>query len=145
MGSGRCFYCGQRTDRANQLFCCKRHRYKYYHNHDMVLTLKKQWFDMILSGVKTEEYREIKPYWEKRFNNYFGQFWDFSEEKSKIVWSQQKKDIVFRNGYGNDKPSFTAECTISEGYGNEEWGAEKGKKYYILTIHRIFDVKNIVN
>ena len=26
------------------------------------LTLKKQWFDMILSGEKTEEYRDIKPY-----------------------------------------------------------------------------------
>lgn len=31
------------------------------------LTLKKKWFDMIASGEKKEEYREIKPYWEKRF------------------------------------------------------------------------------
>ena len=30
------------------------------------LTLKKKWFDMILSGEKTDEYREIKPYWTKR-------------------------------------------------------------------------------
>lgn len=30
------------------------------------LTLKKKWFDMIASGEKTEEYREIKPYWWKR-------------------------------------------------------------------------------
>ena len=29
------------------------------------LTLKKKWFDLILSGEKKEEYREIKPYWEK--------------------------------------------------------------------------------
>ena len=27
------------------------------------LTLKKQWFDMIASGEKKEEYREIKDYW----------------------------------------------------------------------------------
>jgi len=26
------------------------------------LTLKKNWFDLILSGEKKEEYREIKPY-----------------------------------------------------------------------------------
>lgn len=26
------------------------------------LTLKKKWFDMIASGEKLEEYREIKPY-----------------------------------------------------------------------------------
>ncbi len=27
------------------------------------LTLKKTWFDMIASGEKREEYREMKPYW----------------------------------------------------------------------------------
>ena len=27
------------------------------------LVVKKKWFDMIVSGEKTEEYREIKPYW----------------------------------------------------------------------------------
>lgn len=32
----------------------------------LTLSLKKKWFDMIASGEKTEEYREIKPYWEKR-------------------------------------------------------------------------------
>ena len=31
------------------------------------LTLKKKWFDLILSGEKKEEYREIKDYWCKRF------------------------------------------------------------------------------
>ena len=30
------------------------------------LPLKKEWYDMIESGEKTEEYREIKPYWCKR-------------------------------------------------------------------------------
>lgn len=30
------------------------------------LVLKKKWFDLIASGVKTEEYRDVKPYWEKR-------------------------------------------------------------------------------
>jgi len=52
--------CGQ-TVYGNQLFCCTRHRYKYYHSGDLVLTLKKQWFDTILSGVKTEEYRKSSP------------------------------------------------------------------------------------
>ena len=31
----------------------------------LYLTLKKQWFDMINDGIKTEVYREIKPYWIK--------------------------------------------------------------------------------
>ena len=32
------------------------------------------------------------------------------------------KTIVFRNGYGNDKPEFSAEYTIREDYGKEFWG-----------------------
>lgn len=30
------------------------------------LILKGKWYDMIASGEKREEYREIKPYWNKR-------------------------------------------------------------------------------
>lgn len=29
----------------------------------LTLNVSKQWFDMIVAGEKTEEYREIKPYW----------------------------------------------------------------------------------
>lgn len=32
----------------------------------LTLTISKQWFDMIVAGKKTEEYREIKPYWVAR-------------------------------------------------------------------------------
>lgn len=52
------------------------------------LHLHKKWFDLILSGKKTEEYRERKPYWESRFLDKQGSFKHF--------------DIVrFKNGYGN--------------------------------------------
>ena len=33
----------------------------------LTLPIKKKWFDMILSGEKKEEYREIKPYYDSRF------------------------------------------------------------------------------
>lgn len=33
----------------------------------LTLNVSKQWFDMIVSGEKTEEYRIIKPYWIVRF------------------------------------------------------------------------------
>lgn len=29
----------------------------------LVLPIKKKWLNMILSGEKGDEYREIKPYW----------------------------------------------------------------------------------
>lgn len=34
----------------------------------LVFPLKKQWYEKIKSGEKTIEYREVKPYWTKRFN-----------------------------------------------------------------------------
>lgn len=32
----------------------------------LIFPLKKQWYDKIKSGEKTVEYREAKPYWERR-------------------------------------------------------------------------------
>jgi hypothetical protein len=139
-----CFNCGCHyyASRSDQLFCSKKCRYKYYHNQPLTLTLMSKWFDMILFEGKLEEYRIIKPYWTKRFKNYFGEYYDFSVEPPVPVWNQIKKDVVFKNGYRKDARQFTAECSISEGTGREEWGAVPGEKYYILTIHRIFDTKN---
>lgn len=144
----RCWKCGTRfAGRKGQMFCSKFCRDKYYHSGPLILPLKKEWFDMILSGEKQEEYREIKPYWTKRFENYFGKHVDLDLSKKNgkrtEVWNTQKKTILFRNGYGETKPSFCAECTIKEGTGKKTWGAEKDVKYYILTIHRIYGIENI--
>lgn len=38
----------------------------------LTLPIKKKWFDMIVSGEKKEEYREIKPYYDSRFMNALG-------------------------------------------------------------------------
>lgn len=138
-----CYYCGGAfiPENGRQVFCCKQCHYHYYHSGSMVLTLNKKWFDMILSGVKTEEYRIIKPYWTSRFEHYFGKHYDFSSDEPTVVWNTSTKNIVFRNGYGTDKPSFTAEVSIRESTGNPAWGAKPGETYYVLKIHRIFDVK----
>jgi ASC-1-like (ASCH) protein len=37
----------------------------------LTFNLKKEWFDKIKSGEKTHEYRIYKPYWRKRFENFF--------------------------------------------------------------------------
>lgn len=34
------------------------------------LVVKRKWFDMIASGEKSEEYRLVTPYWEKRIINW---------------------------------------------------------------------------
>ena len=55
------------------------------------LTLHKKFFDQILSGYKTIEFRKIKPYWERRLD---GKKYDY---------------IHFVNGYGKDKPWMDVE------------------------------------
>lgn len=98
---------------------------------------------MILSGEKKEEYRERKPYWEKRFKRYFG--WGYGATSANTYGWQfppRKKEVIFRNGYGKNAPEFTAEVTISEKTGNPDWGAVPGETYYVLQIHRVYNKKN---
>ena len=87
----------------------------------LTLPIKKRWFDMILSGEKKEEYREMTQYYQVRFKN----LWKFDQF----------------NSYSGDSPSCVAKCTLRTGTGKMEWGAEPGKQYYILEIHEISDVK----
>lgn len=101
----------------------------------LILPIKKKWFDMILSGEKKEEYREVKPYYKTRFCNWFGIIVGKNEKIVRPCLGKQP--VMFRNGYRSDSPSFIAICTIDVSIGREEWGAEKDKKYYILTIHEI--------
>lgn len=78
------------------------------------LTLKKQWFDMIASGEKIEEYREIKPYWHNRL---FGKKFDA---------------IHFRNGYSKGSPSMMVELYgVTTGVGIKDWGASEAPVYIL--------------
>ena len=38
----------------------------------LTLTIKRKWFNMILSGEKKEEYRDIKDYYKSRFSKVLG-------------------------------------------------------------------------
>lgn len=111
----------------------------------LTLQIKKKWFDMILSVEKKEEYREIKPYYETRFMNLFGvifcvgTFLKCSEIGLLECAKGDIQAICFRNGYSKSSPSFIAKCTLSVGAGKEEWGAEKGKECFILTVQEILN------
>jgi len=99
----------------------------------LILPIKKKWYDMILSGIKKEEYREIKPYYQKRFETVW---------QTPLTDNLPDKEIMFRNGYSSSSPSFIAVCGISQGIGKTEWGAEEGRAYYILKIKNIKEIKN---
>lgn len=112
----------------------------------LTLPIKKKWFDMILSGEKKEEYREIKPYYETRFKNIFYTYKFVSNSEFIIAIRKGLKnckfEVCFRNGYSKNSSSFIAKCTLSVGEGKEEWGAEPQKEYYILRIHEVVEKKN---
>jgi hypothetical protein len=81
----------------------------------LVLSLFKKWFDQILAGEKTIEYREIKPFWERRFtkNTY--------------------RYVRFINGYGATRPFMIIE--LKE--------IKKTDKNYELYLGNILKVGNI--
>lgn len=110
----------------------------------LILPIKKKWFDMILSGEKPEEYREIKPYWDVRIAKWL----EIKPTKENIQrlkrllrhgalsWRPELK-AKFINGYGSSRPLFVADCNVSIGTGRKEWGAEPGKEYYVIHIKDI--------
>lgn len=115
----------------------------------LILPIKKKWFDMILSGEKKEEYREIKEYYETRFQNLFGAITIYPSSifshrskyellQGEAVPEEIRKDsvqeIIFRNGYSKDSKAIKARCRLRIGKGRPQWGASPDKQYYILEI-----------
>lgn len=115
----------------------------------LTLPIKKKWFDMILSGEKKEEYRDIKEYYETRFQNLFGAVTIypssiFSDRREYVllqgdaVPEEIRKDsvqeVIFRNGYSKNSKAIKARCRLRIGKGRPEWGASPDKQYYILEI-----------
>lgn len=103
----------------------------------LVLPIKKKWFDMIRSGEKKEEYREIKPYYERRFKKFMPRFTIFRTE-----YVEPEFFVIFRNGYDYNSPSIKCKCKVDTGTGVKEWGAVPGKYYYVLKILEILEVRN---
>ncbi len=96
----------------------------------LILPIKKKWFDMILSGEKKEEYREIKPYYQSRLRSE-----GFLDQYGLPTLYQGQ--VLFRNGYAGDSPSFEALCSLNVKTGQFEWGAEPEREYYVLKILEI--------
>lgn len=119
---------------------------------NLQLSLKTKWFEMTKAVIKTEDYREITPYWMSRLL-----MWN--EEKLSINWIK-KNFYDFKNE--NDlKENIETFCQFKEfttntmtlGYpksgdteriikfehagieireGNPDWGAEPVKLYFVI-------------
>ena len=90
----------------------------------LILTVSKQWFDMIVANEKTEEYREIKPYWVARLLQNNSNIVDVRHlalaltgrtdllkkyiDAQRIVLKQYTH-VLFVNGYRKDSPHIEKE------------------------------------
>ena len=82
------------------------------------LNLYRIYFDQILKGEKTIEYRDITPYWSKRLE---GKYYDV---------------IQFRNGYRKNAPTMIVEykgTVVDDLYGT-----------YAIKLGNVLETKNII-
>mgnify|MGYP003304236941 CR=1 FL=1 len=112
----------------------------------LFLHLKKKWFDMIQSGEKLEEYREMSEY-------YISRFMDFSSIVSNCArfvemayaathpeedkYFKKFDKVVFFLGYPrrndvNKRIEFD-NPRIRIGHGREEWGTDPEDYYFVIT------------
>lgn len=91
------------------------------------LTLKKKWFDMIVSGEKKEEYREGKQYWIARLCKKV-------EDESHAVFVIRKFSHV-RFRYSKKSPTHIRKVKdIIIGAGKKEWGADESENYFVIKL-----------
>jgi hypothetical protein len=113
------------------------------------MSLKKQWFEMTKAGIKTEDYREITGHWIGRLC--------FRHKKSVIAGGdlhckhtgQQfsiRKDFTINTmtlGYPSKDDKSRILTLEHKGIeireGNPEWGAEKGKLYFVIKHGKIIE------
>jgi hypothetical protein len=113
------------------------------------LTLKKKWFDMIASGEKKEEYRDLKVYWANRLASRImcdavgGWLHNID---SNISFKHFDLVHFARGGHFHDSiPQITVECLgVAIGKGKPEWGAE-GDEYFVIKLGKVLTTGKPIN
>lgn len=90
----------------------------------LTFTIKRNWFEMIASGEKKEEYRAANSYYDSRLMKY----------KNEPIW------VALRNGYRNDSDTLYCRVVpVRETAARPEWGGVPGKMHWSL---KILDVRS---
>lgn len=118
------------------------------------LVVKHKWYDMIASGEKREEYREIKPYWEKRLVDYNGirEYYRKYREELAVkrllfphrpvieniggAFTRGFTHVRFHRGYTSTTMLFEIK-SMHIGIGNPAWGAPEEEVFIIKFGERI--------
>lgn len=93
------------------------------------LVLNKKWYDMISSGKKLEEYRDVKDYYRTRIRNTIRRF---AETKA--------KEIVVAFSCGRRKAGLymtVIAVNIFQDCLHPEWGEPKGSHYVLALGQRV--------
>jgi hypothetical protein len=120
------------------------------------LSLKTKWFELTKAGIKTEDYREITPYWCSRLMLYQGnkqpqvfyhrmlKRWDLSFIKKLTEveisnrhdtfqkFTQNRITLGYPSSSDTDRIIEFEHDGIEIRTGNPDWGAESNKLYFVV-------------
>jgi len=98
------------------------------------LPLKAKWFNMQESGEKTEEYRELSPYWCKRLLGYEKPLFSYRHNYQSCN-VKNYTHVLLRYGY-TDRCIVRRIDSITIGRGKVEWGAPPDRDVFIIKHHK---------
>ena len=104
------------------------------------LTLKKKWFDLIASGEKKEEYRELKEYWYQRF--FYSEIRERNNSISEKVYTEPKRfdAVEFKHGYSEYAPMILVELKgIEIGHAKPEWSDNWKGEVFVIKLGEIIE------
>lgn len=128
----------------------------WWYERELLLPMKKKWYDLILSGEKKEEYRLATPYWKTRVDNIVKREEDENlsvhqteDAGNEIKWNFNKPKalvLMFKNGYQKVAPWFTAAVDwylVRKNAQHPEWGEGEydGKEHFVFHIGQILEIK----
>ena len=110
----------------------------------LYLTLKAKYYDMIESGFKTEEYRDIKPFWIKRLVECVDYELGFGKLNATVRFKDFTHVTFARGGHFHPSiPQITLELNgIEIGLGLPKWGAELDKEYFVIKLGEKISTNN---
>src|SRR4051812_30019681 len=95
----------------------------------LFLVLKTEWYEMIQSGEKKEEYRDLSDYWIRRLM-----------PDNKTI--RQFKTIKFQLGYQLNAPQMIVECKkIHKGRAKAKWSAGYTGECFVISLGEILKRK----
>lgn len=125
---------------------------------NLTLPLKRKWFDMTSARIKREDYREINDYWCRRLLDGYKELSE--KQKHDIIrdmsctadgsltpvgmqclsyygvrlklFTHNILTLGYPKGDDHSRRLALPHGGIEIGKGKEEWGAEKGKNYFVI-------------